>query len=124
MPTHTYSEVLYDVDWQAIGEMLSASGDMASMNCRVTYDTSGGTLSDGTTFETEARITAEYEYTLKDEPLQKFAKQLTGIPRLPDDQTELEKDVRDRAGAGPPPKSNAPPDAGPPAKKGNGNGKK
>lgn len=123
MPTLTFSDVFYDLTWQDVGDMLSMSEGMESMDCRVTHDTSGGTRSDGTEYATETRITAEYEYQLDQGPPQQFASKLTDIPRLPDNESDVEETVRERAGAGPPPQANAPADAGPPAGKGNGNGK-
>jgi hypothetical protein len=98
MPTLTFSDVFYDLTWKDVGEMLSMSEDMESMDCRVTHDTSGGTRSNGTEYGTETVFSAEYEYQLGDGQvsLDGFTQKLSQVPALPNDVSALKSEIKQR----------------------------
>jgi len=100
MPTHTYSTVLYDVTWTDIGQAVDSVQQVAAVSgvdLRVAHDTSGGTMEDGTTYNTETTFTATYEYALGsgDVALNELADALSQLSHLPDKQT-IRSDIKAR----------------------------
>lgn len=90
--THSYSTVLFDVTWEDIGNSLDAVDSLDSPNevdIRASFDTSGGELEDGTTFETQAVLNTSYEYELGNgaTSLDEFAEALSQVPLLGDKAT-------------------------------------
>jgi hypothetical protein len=101
MPTHTYSIVLRDVSWSDIGNAVDAVEKLDSDNntdLHIRHDTSGGTLEDGTKYATETSFRATYNYTLGNgqTALEEFASNLSQVPPLPDDATQLTDTIRQR----------------------------
>ena len=101
MPTHSYSIVLRDVSWSDIGNAVDAVGQLDSDNSidlHITHDTSGGTLDDGTPYETETSFAATYAYALGegDTTLDDFASKLSQVPALPSDTARLTNDIQQR----------------------------
>lgn len=90
--THSYSTVLFDVTWEEIGNSLDTVESVDSkneINIRASYDTSGGKLEDGTTFQTQAVLNVSYEYELGngETSLDEFAEALSQVPLLGDKAT-------------------------------------
>lgn len=101
MPRHTYSDTLTDVTWSDIGNALDAVRQLDtddSIELSVRHDTSGGTLDDGTAYETRTVFTASYEYELGEgqTALNDFAAKLSQVPPLPDDDSSLATAIRQR----------------------------
>jgi hypothetical protein len=101
MQTHSYSTTLRDVSWSDIGNALDAVKQLDSddnIDIQVRYDTGGGTLKDGTSYQTEAVFTARYQYALGDgqTALDAFAKKLSQVPSLPDDTAQLADAIQQR----------------------------
>lgn len=101
MQTHSFSTVLYDVSWSDVGSALDAVERLDSdgnIDLNVTHDTSGGRRDDGTTFDTETRFSARYNYALGDGAvaLDTFASQLSEVPALPSDTSALKDRIRQR----------------------------
>lgn len=92
MPQHTYSTVFRDISFSNIGtalETIQTIDAISGVDIRATYDTSGGTLEDGTTYDTEATLTVTYEYSLGngDVALDNLATSLSNLGQLPDKST-------------------------------------
>jgi hypothetical protein len=102
MQTHSYSTILRDVSWSDIGKSVDAVEqlDGGNVDLRIVHDTSGGTLDDGTTFQTETVLTAEYAYSLGDgqTALDAFANKLSQVPALPSDVNSLASEIKERGG--------------------------
>ena len=101
MPTHSYSVVLHDVSWSDIGNAVDAVENLdsdGSINLHINHDTSGGTLDDGTSYETETSFTAKYQYSLGDGnvSLDDFASKLSQVPALPSDTVRLTETIQQR----------------------------
>jgi len=101
MPTHTYSVVLRDVSWSDIGNAVDAVEQLdsdGSIDLHIRHDTSGGTLEDGSEYATETSFRATYNYTLGNgqKALEGFARQLSQVPPLPDDEMQLTDTIQQR----------------------------
>lgn len=92
MPNHTYSTVFRDISFSEVGTALDTIQKIdaiSGVDIRATYDTSGGTLDDGTTYNTEATVTLTYDYSLGngDVALDNLANALSRLDQLPDKAT-------------------------------------
>ncbi len=101
MESHTYSIILRDVSWSDIGNAVDAVKQLDnddSIDLRIRHDTSGGTLDDGTTYQTETSFSATYSYALGngDTALTDFSTKLSQVPRLPDDSATLKTEIKER----------------------------
>jgi len=101
MPTHSYSIVLRDVSWSDIGAAVDEVEQLDSddsIDLHITHDTSGGTLDDGTSYETETLFSARYDYVLGegDTALDDFASKLSEVPALPSDIAQLSDSIKRR----------------------------
>jgi hypothetical protein len=101
MESHTYSIILRDVSWTDIGNAVDAVKQLDSddsIELLIRHDTSGGTLDDGTTYQTETSFSATYSYALGngDTALTDFAMKLSQLPPLPDDSATLKTEIKER----------------------------
>lgn len=101
MPKHSYSVVLRDVSWSDIGNAVDAVKQLDSddsIELLIRHDTSGGTLEDGTTYQTETSFSATYTYALGDgdTALTDFSTKLSQVPSLPDDSATLKTEIKER----------------------------
>jgi hypothetical protein len=102
MQTHSYSIVLRDVSWSDIGSALDAVQKLDSddnIDLQARHDTSGGTLEDGTVYQTETVFTAKYSYPLSvkgQTAIDDFAAKLSQVPAFPDDTTQLAETIQQR----------------------------
>jgi len=100
MPQHTYSTVFRDVSFSEVGTALNTIQKIdaiSGVDIRAVYDTSGGTLDDGTTYDTEATVTLTYDYSLGDGDvaLDNLANALSRLGRLPDKAT-IQNEIKAR----------------------------
>jgi hypothetical protein len=101
MPSHSYSTVLYDLTWQDIGDAINTVEQLDGISgvaLRATFDTSGGTLEDGTEYQTEATLTATYEYELGngDAALTELANAISQLSVVDTSVSQLEYEIKQR----------------------------
>lgn len=101
MQRHNYSIIIRDVSWSDIGNAIDSVKQLDSddsIELLIRHDTSGGTLDDGTTYQTETSFSATYSYALGDgdAALTDFAMKLSQLPPLPDDSAMLKTEIKER----------------------------